>query len=127
MRTDLVQELLETLKSMTFVVESVAHLQGKERELLPMTDAARNLIDRVEGTKYHFDINVQAGNYTVQIDTHNKHGYFEHNELGDESAGELSFEGGELTDYDGVFALPKAVVTCLRQLGYRVDESCEED
>ena len=127
MRNDLTEQLVEMLKKTTFVVESVAHLQGKERELLPLADAARKLIDQVEGTKYYFDIKVQAGDYTLQIDTFHKHGCFEHNELGDESAGELKFEGAELIDYDGVYALPKSVCATLRQLGYKVDEDQEAD
>lgn len=127
MRNDLTEQLVEMLKQTTFVVESVAHLQSKERELLPLADAARRLIAQVDGTKYYFDIKFQAGEYTVEIDTVNKHGYFEHNELGDESAGELSFEGAELIDYDGVFALPKSVCSALRQLGYKVDDDQEAD
>lgn len=46
---DHAQELCELLAKMTFVVESVAHLQGKERELLPLTDRARILLDKIEG------------------------------------------------------------------------------
>ena len=127
MRNDLTVQLVDLLKKTTFVVESVAHLQGKEHELLPLADAARRLIAQVDGTKYYFDIKVQAGKYTLEIDTVNKHGSFEHNELGDESAGELSFEGAELVDYDGVFALPKSVCAALRQLGYKVSEAQEAD
>lgn len=123
----LVEELVALLKQTTFVVESVAHLQGKEHELLPLAQAARNLIDQAEGRAYRFDVTTTAGDYTVQIDTIAQHGYFEHNELGDESAGELIFEGGELVDYDGVFALPSSVAAELRRLGYRVDEGCEPD
>lgn len=123
----LVEELVALLKQTTFVVESVAHLQGKERELLPLAEAARKLIDQAEGKAYRFDVITIAGNYTVQIDTAAQHGYFEHNELGDESAGELTFGGGELVDYDGVFTLPSAVAAELRRLGYRVDEYSEAD
>lgn len=43
-------ELCDLLAKMTFVVETVAHLQGKERELLPLTDKARILLDKIEGT-----------------------------------------------------------------------------
>lgn len=41
-------ELLATMKELAFVVESVAHLQGKERELLPFAERARALQDRLE-------------------------------------------------------------------------------
>jgi hypothetical protein len=123
----LIEELVALLKQATFVVESVAHLQGKERELLPLAQAARKLIEQAEGRAYRFDVVTGAGNYTLRIDTAAQHGYFEHNELGDESAGELTFGGGELVDYDGVFALPPTVAEELRRLGYHVDEYSEAD
>lgn len=44
-------EILELLKRSTFVVESVAHLKGLESELLPLADASRRAIRRIEGNK----------------------------------------------------------------------------
>lgn len=41
-------ELLSIMKELAFVVESVAHLQGREQELLPLADRARALQDRLE-------------------------------------------------------------------------------
>ena len=41
-------ELVDLLKQMTFIVESVAHLQGKERMLLPLCEKARAAIERIE-------------------------------------------------------------------------------
>lgn len=72
-----------------------------------------------------FDKVFQAGNYTVSIDTPGLYGCFEHDILGDNSGGGLWFERGkagqlELTDYDGVFALPKQVASGLREHGYVV-------
>ena len=37
-------QLIAQLQAVTFALESVAHLQGMERELLPTTNAARELI-----------------------------------------------------------------------------------
>ena len=37
-------EILERLISMVFLCETVAHMRGLERELLPHTDAAREFI-----------------------------------------------------------------------------------
>lgn len=48
-------------------------------------------------------------------------GWFEHEELGDECGGELLFAQRELVDYDGVFELPKEIVTMLRDRGYVVE------
>ena len=36
----------------------------------------------------------------------------------------LSFEGKELTDYDGVFSLPREVGEMLKDAGYAVPEDC---
>ena len=41
--------MLVLLKELAFIVETVAHLQGHERELLPVTDRARALISKVTG------------------------------------------------------------------------------
>jgi len=41
-------ELLETMGQLAFVVETVAHLQGKEKELLPTADKARALIEKLQ-------------------------------------------------------------------------------
>ena len=52
---------------------------------------------------YNFDIKVDNGEYTIEIDTTEHYGCFEHNKLGDESAGGLWFDdNGVLVDYDGV-------------------------
>lgn len=48
-------------------------------------------------------------------------GWFEHEELGDECGGGLWFAPRELVDYDGVFELPKEIVTMLRDRGYVVE------
>lgn len=41
-------DLLEVVKSLAFVAESVAHLRGMERELLPTCDLVREYLERVE-------------------------------------------------------------------------------
>lgn len=132
----LVKQLVTALKQTTFVVESVAHLQGKEAELLPLADHARKLIAQAEDIcgqvdadaaseqahteSYNFDLKIDTGTYTVEIDNAANYGYFEHNELGDESAGGIWFEDKEVSDYDGVFALPADVVKALRDNGFVV-------
>lgn len=84
---------------------------------------------------YNFDKKFQAGKYTVEVDTAAMYGYFEHDELGEDSSGGLWFvrfevmsksESGletklRLTDYDGVFQLPKRVIEGLRENGFVVD------
>lgn len=45
-------------------------------------------------------------------------GCFEHNDLGDDCGGGLWFVGMEVTDYDGVFELPKEVREALKAEGY---------
>lgn len=43
-------DLLEALKKLTFVAEAVAHLRGLEREILPITNAARAAIAKATST-----------------------------------------------------------------------------
>ena len=65
-------------------------------------------------------------NFTVEIfDEKPLRGYFEHNELGDNCAGELLFDGHDLVDYDGVFELPKEVIQMLRDMDFYVGEEFE--
>ena len=69
---------------------------------------------------------VTTDNFTVEIfDETPLRGYFEHNELGDNCAGELLFYGLSLIDYDGVFELPKEVVQALRDMSLYVGEKFE--
>ena len=74
---------------------------------------------------------VTTDNFTVEIFTveifneTTLRGYFEHNELGDNCAGELLFDGLRLIDYDGVFELPKEVIQALRDTGLYVGEEFE--
>ena len=42
-------ELLDLLKKLAFVAETFAHMKGLEREILPTTDAACELIAKIEG------------------------------------------------------------------------------
>lgn len=77
-------------------------------------------------TTYTFDKAHTQGHYEVRIDTAAAYGYFEHDELGDESGGGLWFTRlGDgclsLTEYDGVAVLPEAVCHALRAQGVRVD------
>ena len=69
---------------------------------------------------------VETDNFTVEIfDEKPLRGYFEYNELGDNCAGELLFEGNDLIDYDGMIELPKEVVQAIRDLGFYVGEEFE--
>lgn len=38
------EEVLGTLAALSFTVETIAHLMGKERELLPQAEQARSII-----------------------------------------------------------------------------------
>lgn len=44
--TEMIAELVEALEKLTFVAETVAHLRGLEREILPLTEAARATITK---------------------------------------------------------------------------------
>lgn len=65
-------------------------------------------------------------NFYVEIDPEKHHGWFEHEEHGDEYGGGLWFDNDmNLTDYDGVFELPKEVIQAIRSLGFYVGEEFE--
>ena len=76
-------------------------------------------------SEYDFTLKTKVGHYEVQIDPVAMYGWFEHDELGDESGGGLWFDGDELMDYDGIFELPMPVIEAIRQLGLTVDEEFE--
>ena len=42
------EEVLAKMKELCFIVETVAHLQGREGTLLPTVDQARKLIERLQ-------------------------------------------------------------------------------
>lgn len=62
----------------------------------------------------NYNLDISTKDFEIKVDTNAGYGYFEHNELGDEVGGGLWFIGNELTDYDGVFELPKQVEQALR-------------
>ena len=59
---------------------------------------------------------VKTKNYTIQLNGDSV--YFEHDRLGDEKAGRISFEFRRLVDYSGVSIIPREVVDALHDHGY---------
>ena len=52
-----------------------------------------------------------------------RHGWFEHEDYGDEYGGGLWFKDGELVDYDGIADyLPTEILDALEGQGFNVDE-----
>lgn len=47
--TEVAPQLLAVFEGLTFIAETVAHMRGLERDILPTTDKARELIARVKG------------------------------------------------------------------------------
>jgi len=73
--------------------------------------------------KYNFNCKLGTQNYSIEIDTKAKYGYFEHDRLGDQSGGGLWFDKNlTLTDYDGVYDLPSEVRNVLIMFGM-----CDKD
>ena len=72
---------------------------------------------------YVFDIKLDTGTHTIEVDTAAQYGYFENNLNG--SGGGLWFENGALVDYDGVAVLPMKVIKALRAAGLIVSEDFE--
>ena len=69
---------------------------------------------------------INTKRFEVGIHDDRKHGWFEHNELGDECGGGLWFHDGALIDYDGVYELPREVIQALAEQGIDV-EYCNEE
>jgi hypothetical protein len=73
---------------------------------------------------------IDTENYEIwlNIDTTGQRGYFEHTTLGDERAGGLWYdENKNITDYDGVYELPKEVREALIADGFTSTEGCLGD
>ena len=49
--TEEVKQLLAASREAAFALESVAHLRGLERQLLPIADALRNAMKKVQDTQ----------------------------------------------------------------------------
>lgn len=45
------EDIIKIMSHLAFIVESVAHLQGRERDLLPYADCAREVIAAMKGGK----------------------------------------------------------------------------
>lgn len=64
---------------------------------------------------------VPMKNNEFDIEISGLRGYFEHTSLGEECSGRLWFNSRkELTDYDGVYTLPKEVVKKILQDKYKI-------
>jgi len=69
----------------------------------------------------------ESANFTYFFTPDNTYAYFEHKEEGEFYAGGLWFDRTKtLTDYDGVFELPKEVITYLEDEGYNMAYAKDE-
>jgi hypothetical protein len=77
------------------------------------------------------ELKLDTKNFSVRVTESTLHGWFEHNELGDNCGGELLFEVENdvitLVDYDGVFELPSEVIRALHGHGINVEYVLDED
>ena len=71
-------------------------------------------------SEYNFNLNLSIPLYTIEIDTAEHYGYFQNNNTGTE--GGLWFDGLRLSDYDGVYDLPKQVYAALVNAGYNLED-----
>lgn len=61
-------------------------------------------------------------NFTIEIDINNGTGWFEHTRLGDHCGGGLWFDAYTLSDYDGVYELPKEVADGIIKMGFNIGD-----
>lgn len=100
--------------SKRYTLELLINQAGETRPPLEQTNMS-----------YTFDLSLQTGTHTVEIDTVANYGYFENNKSG--TSGGLWFDKNEsgaleLQDYDGVFELPFSVVFALKKAGVIFDD-----
>ena len=75
-----------------------------------------------DGFRENWEAKSVVGKYDIGINPELKTGWFEHHIYGEDRGGSLWFEEDELSDYDGVYSLPKDVITGIEELGYMVSE-----
>lgn len=68
---------------------------------------------------YLFDRVSKVGKWTVQIDTNEQYGFFEHDDYGE--GGGLWLVDNALEDFDGVFELPSEVIEAIENCGFNAD------
>lgn len=74
-------------------------------------------------TTYNFTHKTENGKWEIAIDKAAQYGYFENMNSG--GGGGLWFEQNRMSDFDGVFELPKDVIKAIRQLGFTVPRDFE--
>lgn len=79
--------------------------------------------DTSKPESYNFDLKLNNGTHSIEVDTAAQYGYFENNLNG--SGGGLWFKDGALVDYDGVAVLPMKVIKALRAGGLIISEDFE--
>ena len=68
-----------------------------------------------------------VGKYDIGIIPETKTGWFEHHIYGEDKGGGLWFRDDELIDSDGLYSLPKEVVTGIEELGFVVPKSFTDE
>lgn len=69
--------------------------------------------------QHDYTLKMQVKQWEIQISPGTQYGYFESDKTG--NGGGLWFQHNSLIDYDGVFELPKAVITAIETLGFNAD------
>lgn len=77
--------------------------------------------------QYNFTTKLQTKNFTIDIADAEGYGYFEHDRVGEDRAGGLWFRDKALTDYDGVFELPREVIKALQDAGYDMSYALDDE
>ena len=70
----------------------------------------------------------ESNQWTVYVDESGEPVGFEHSLMGDEGgSGGLWFDGTHLVDYDGVYNLPKGVISICERLGFNMDYAKDDN
>lgn len=77
--------------------------------------------------QYSFNKRLQTRNFTIEIADADSYAYFEHDRVGEDRAGGMWFKDKALTDYDGVFELPKEVIKAMQAEGYDMSYALDDE
>lgn len=117
----------ETPLEKDLLIRIKAVIDGKNIFAMEIEDAYNDGYndEKERAMPYNFDITINTGGWTIEVDNNAQYGYFEHNKTG--TGGGLWFDERKvLIDYDGVFELPEPIISALKKHGYIVKEEEEE-
>ena len=113
------------MDSYTLEQARIANRAKREEAFNKAKDIVKNIdrYGRVVIETKNFTVTLWSSNddFNISVNPTKDRGSFEHNRLGEDCGGGLWFRDNKLIDYDGVYYLPKEVVTILKEQGINTE------